>query len=320
MTATVGKPPEDGLRFSSEDPAHTVVLSSSVPVHSEGLMQAPRSSGHRLYSESDAGSPRSSRQRRSRRRTCSLVRSGLMEPKKICEARELGKYLMKSGGVGKRGGRGRWKPYHNLTVEEKIAKDERDERKAVQKRDRLFSNGKPMAPYNTTQFLLEDRERRVHGDSDGDSVSGSNVPNSSNNCIWQSPVRCRECSGSDPGLNSSDSGSVSSENELEREFEADYDSINLVRIGRMSREEVTKEMLLLERSKGKLEDRVGDLTSENERLKKLLEANNIVYDNSRTKRRRSGDSVASEDREITFLLGLVVVFRAVSVAVCHGPA
>lgn len=53
-------------------------------------------------------------------------------------------------------------------------------------------------------------------------------------------------------------------------------------------------MLLLERSKGKLEDRVGDLTSENERLKKLLEANNIVYKDSRTKRRRSGDSVASE--------------------------
>lgn len=262
MTATVGKPPEDGFRFS-EDPARSLVhLSSSVPVHSEALMQAPRSrSGQRIHSESDAGSPKSAKHRKSRRR---------------------------------RGGKGRWKPYHNLTVEEKIAKDERDERKAVQKRDRLFSHGKPMAPYNTTQFLLEDREKRVIADSDGDSVNGATVANSSV-CGWQSPMRCRACSGSDPGVNSSDTGSVSSEeDELEREFEADYDSVNLVRIGGMSREEVTKEMLLLERRKGKLEDRVGDLTSENERLKKLLEANNIVYEESRAKRRRSGDSIASE--------------------------
>ena len=68
MTATVGKPPEDGFRFS-EDPANSVVLSSSVPVHSEGLMQAPHArTSHRIYSESDAGSPRISKHRRTRRR------------------------------------------------------------------------------------------------------------------------------------------------------------------------------------------------------------------------------------------------------------
>lgn len=30
-----------------------------------------------------------------------------------------------------------------------------------------------MAPYNTTQFLLEDREKRVTGDSDGDSFAST---------------------------------------------------------------------------------------------------------------------------------------------------
>lgn len=30
-----------------------------------------------------------------------------------------------------------------------------------------------MAPYNTTQFLLDDREKRIKRDSDSDSVSGS---------------------------------------------------------------------------------------------------------------------------------------------------
>ena len=53
-------------------------------------------------------------------------------------------------------------------------------------------------------------------------------------------------------------------------------------------------MLLLERSKGRLENKVGDLTTENERLKKLLEANNIDYEVACEKRHRSGDSFASE--------------------------
>lgn len=43
-----------------------------------------------------------------------------------------------------------------------------------------------MAPYNTTQFLLEDREKRVTGDSDGDSVNGVTVANSSG---WQGSMR-----------------------------------------------------------------------------------------------------------------------------------
>lgn len=37
---------------------------------------------------------------------------------------------------------------------------------------RLFSRGKPMAPYNTTQFLLEDHEKRTMPPDVNDSSSG----------------------------------------------------------------------------------------------------------------------------------------------------
>ncbi|VDM12868.1 unnamed protein product, partial [Wuchereria bancrofti] len=85
----------------------------------------------------------------------------------------------------RRGGKGRWKPYRTLSLKEKIAQEVKEERNAVEKREklvlmkpfwagfdrselskidsflRLFSRGKPMAPYNTTQFLVEDHEKRT---------------------------------------------------------------------------------------------------------------------------------------------------------------
>ncbi|VDK58399.1 unnamed protein product [Anisakis simplex] len=223
---------------------------------------------HRMLSESDADIVRLTKQRKQRRRR----------------------------------GKGRWKPYHNMTTEEKLAKDERVERNALRKRARLFSNGKPMAPYNTTQFLLEDREKRVTVDSDGDSVSGTAaMPKAS-----ISPQRERErlLSGSDAGGNTSESGSVSGEEDelMEREFEAEYDNVNLMRINGMSREEVSicdhfiiREMMYLERNNGKLMDQVSLLNSENENLKKLLTEHKIEYaDVLSAKRSRSGDSFDSD--------------------------
>uniref|UniRef100_A0A1I7VU15 Homeobox domain-containing protein n=1 Tax=Loa loa TaxID=7209 RepID=A0A1I7VU15_LOALO len=72
----------------------------------------------------------------------------------------------------RRGGKGRWKPYRTLSLKEKIVQEEKEERNAVEKRERLFSRGKPMAPYNTTQFLLEDHEKRTMPPDVGDSLPG----------------------------------------------------------------------------------------------------------------------------------------------------
>ena len=51
--------------------------------------------------------------------------------------------------------RRRWKPYSHLTAEEKRQLEEQETARAVKREARLA--GKPSAPWNTTQFLMEDR-------------------------------------------------------------------------------------------------------------------------------------------------------------------
>ncbi|XP_040200721.1 protein HEXIM1-like, partial [Rana temporaria] len=49
-----------------------------------------------------------------------------------------------------------WKPYNKLTWEEKKRLEERESQRASKIRAEMFAKGQPVAPYNTTQFLMED--------------------------------------------------------------------------------------------------------------------------------------------------------------------
>ena len=52
----------------------------------------------------------------------------------------------------------KWKPYSELSWDEKMVQDDWETRRAYAKRERLSAEGHPIAPYNTTQFLMEDRK------------------------------------------------------------------------------------------------------------------------------------------------------------------
>lgn len=52
----------------------------------------------------------------------------------------------------------RWKPYDKMSWTEKKELEEKETRRATQKREEAFASGHPVAPYNTTQFLMEDHE------------------------------------------------------------------------------------------------------------------------------------------------------------------
>lgn len=70
-----------------------------------------------------------------------------------------GKHKRRNGGKKHRAGRNRkrkWKPYHKLTWEEKQKLDERNARRAQRVRDEMSAVGIPVAPYNTSQFLIND--------------------------------------------------------------------------------------------------------------------------------------------------------------------
>lgn len=50
-----------------------------------------------------------------------------------------------------------WKPYLELSWEEKQQRDERQSQRACRVREEMFAKGQPVAPYNTTQFLMDDQ-------------------------------------------------------------------------------------------------------------------------------------------------------------------
>ncbi|KAM5135043.1 protein HEXIM1-like [Mantella aurantiaca] len=51
-----------------------------------------------------------------------------------------------------------WKPYNKLTWEEKKRLEEREAQRASRVRAEMFAKGQPVAPYNTTQFLMDDHD------------------------------------------------------------------------------------------------------------------------------------------------------------------
>lgn len=70
-----------------------------------------------------------------------------------------GKSKRRSGGKKHRAGRNqkrKWKPYNKLTWVEKQKIDERNARRAQRIRDEMSAVGIPVAPYNTSQFLIND--------------------------------------------------------------------------------------------------------------------------------------------------------------------
>ncbi|XP_069884021.1 protein HEXIM2 [Dipodomys merriami] len=51
-----------------------------------------------------------------------------------------------------------WRPYLELSWAEKQQRDERQSQRASRVREEMFAKGQAVAPYNTTQFLMNDRD------------------------------------------------------------------------------------------------------------------------------------------------------------------
>ncbi|XP_054988236.1 protein HEXIM2 [Sorex araneus] len=75
-----------------------------------------------------------------------------------------------------------WRPYLELSWAEKQQRDEWQGQRASRVREEMFAKGQPVAPYNTTQFLMNDRDPEEpnldvphgasHPGSSGDSEAG----------------------------------------------------------------------------------------------------------------------------------------------------
>ena len=148
----------------------------------------------------------------------------------------------------RRGKRRRNKPYHTLTDEEKKKVDEKAQER-YEKRQQTFARlRRPVAPENTTQFLMEDRE-----EMEPKLRSPLRVP----------PIRRHshsiDSSGDDSETyESPEDDSLETELFLEEDFANAYQEHHMERLQSMGKEELVDEYLSLEKSYNNMEATLHD--------------------------------------------------------------
>lgn len=156
-----------------------------------------------------------------------------------------------------------WKPYYKLSWEEKKKFDEKQSQRASRLRAEMFAKGQPVAPYNTTQFLMEDHDqeepdlkttglcpKRAAPKSDDNNSSGGEE---------DFFVEEEEAGGSD-GM-----GGDGSEF-LQKDFSETYERFHVESLQNMSKQELVREYLELEKCLSRMEDDNNRLRLENKRL------------------------------------------------------
>uniref|UniRef100_H3A262 HEXIM P-TEFb complex subunit 1 n=1 Tax=Latimeria chalumnae TaxID=7897 RepID=H3A262_LATCH len=139
----------------------------------------------------------------------------------------------------------RWKPYYKLSWEEKKALDERETQRASRVRAEMFAKGLPVAPYNTTQFLMEEHDQKE--------------PDLKTDIY---PKKSKEEDGGSDGM-----GGHGGEF-LQRDFSETYEKYHAESLQNMSKQELIREYLELEKCLSRLEE-------ENNRLRIRMEGKKL---------------------------------------------
>ena len=135
----------------------------------------------------------------------------------------------------------KWKPYEKLSWNERRELEERETQRATQKREEAFAHGHPVAPYNTTQFLMDD-----HGRAD---------PNIGDGLLNRNNSR-ESTDGSGSTSDSSEEMNSEEEEFLEKEFAETYDNMHAERLQKMSKDELIKDYIEMETKLDRLQKRL----------------------------------------------------------------
>ncbi|KJH52529.1 hypothetical protein DICVIV_01239 [Dictyocaulus viviparus] len=139
----------------------------------------------------------------------------------------------------------------------------------------IMANGKPMAPSNTTQFLLEDREARA-----GQGLEVELAYEESERRRVRSISVSSEFMAASEGASSS--GDSETDKEMDREFEAEFEEYTMDRISKLTKDEMTREILDKEKNAELYQENMSKMMKENQRLRKMLMDNGISVDRSPT--------------------------------------
>ncbi|KAM4598653.1 protein HEXIM1 isoform 1-T3 [Polymixia lowei] len=162
----------------------------------------------------------------------------------------------------------RWKPYFKLSWEEKKALDERETARASRVREEMFAKGLPVAPYNTTQFLMDEHDREepdLNTETGGRRLSGPGgrvEDTASEEDLFE--YEDEEDDGSGGGSDGIGRPGNAGGEFLQRDFSETYEKYHVETLQNMTKQELVQEYLELEKCMSRLEE-------ENNRLRRGVE-------------------------------------------------
>uniref|UniRef100_A0A250XXP3 Protein HEXIM2 n=1 Tax=Castor canadensis TaxID=51338 RepID=A0A250XXP3_CASCN len=128
-----------------------------------------------------------------------------------------------------------WRPYLELSWAEKQLRDERQSQRASRVREEMFAKGQPVAPYNTTQFLMNDRDPEE---------PNLNIPHG-----MSYPDSSGESEGGDSDRQGQDHGEFQ-----QRDFSEAYERYHAESLQGRSKQELVRDYLDLERRLSQAEE------------------------------------------------------------------
>lgn len=172
----------------------------------------------------------------------------------------------------------RWKPYFKLTWEEKKECDERETARASRVREEMFAKGLPVAPYNTTQFLMEEHDREepdLNTELGGRRSIGANRTEdtaSEEDCVDFEEDDEEGSGGGSDGIGRP--GNAGGEF-LQRDFSETYEKYHVESLQSKTKQELVREYLELERCMSRLEEENNRLRLAENRQDLITSANAI---------------------------------------------
>ncbi|KAL0992730.1 hypothetical protein UPYG_G00097590 [Umbra pygmaea] len=152
----------------------------------------------------------------------------------------------------------RWKPYFKLSWEEKKQLDERETERASRVRAEMFAKGLPVAPYNTTQFLMDEHDREepdLNTESGPRRTLGTGArpeDTASEDDLFD--VDEDDDDGSGGGSDGIGRPGNAGGEFLQRDFSETYEKYHVESLQNMSKQELVQEYLELEKCMSRLEE------------------------------------------------------------------
>ncbi|XP_078126112.1 protein HEXIM1 [Sander vitreus] len=173
-----------------------------------------------------------------------------------------------------------WKPYCQLSWDERKALEEKETARASRVREEMFAKGLPVAPYNTTQFLMDEHDRE---EPDLNTETGVRRPSGVGSRMEDTGSEEDLCDNNneeednDEGSGGGSDGIGRPGNAggefLQRDFSETYEMYHVESLQNMTKQELVQEYLELEKCMSRLEE-------ENNRLRRAVEPGGLTAESS----------------------------------------